>query len=178
MNNPELRHELLDHILNNSSDGIVILRKCVEGGFEALISNQAAFKLMDKVNLTYTKHASPEGQIKLFFDAELSGKLDSIPKGGAPLNIEAGDNSNGRQVWVRLSASACKENIILTLSDVTYRKESEKDLQTEIYFNELILESLPYPVALFSSGRKVRRANSSFVNHNRFFNEIEALIVN
>ncbi|HOD40695.1 MAG: Sensory/regulatory protein RpfC [bacterium ADurb.Bin243] len=178
MNNPELRHELLDHILNNSSDGIVILRKCVEGGFEALISNQAAFKLMDKVNLTYTKHASPEGQIKLFFDAELSGKLDSIPKGGAPLNIEAGDNSNGRQVWVRLSASACKENIILTLSDVTYRKESEKDLQTEIYFNELILESLPYPVALFSSGRKVRRANSSFVNHNRFFNEIGHSMLN
>ncbi|HOT75824.1 MAG TPA: response regulator, partial [Candidatus Wallbacteria bacterium] len=79
---------------------------------------------------------------------------------------------------VRISASACKENIILTLSDVTYHKESEKDLQTEIYFNELILESLPYPVALFSSGRKVRRANSSFVNHNRFFNEIGHSMLN
>ena len=179
-NMDRLKNELVNSILNDSPDGILILKPDTVKGFDVLFLNKAASVILDKMGTVANRQFSNGLITHIDFTGEINEKLISALNGVSLTNLEIKSSSGAKETWVWLGVSASPEDGCLTvrLSDVTYRKESEKELQTEIYFNELILESLPCPVALISPGRKIVRSNSSFINSGRTLLEIGNSMVN
>ncbi len=176
----KLKNKLVNSILNDSPGGVIILKPDTVKGFNILFHNRAATEILDKTNIVVGVRYSNELIEHIIFTDEINEKLINALNGGSSINIEINGALEGKETWfwIGVSTSADEDFLTMRLSDVTYRKESEKELQTEIYFNELILESLPYPVALISPGRKITRSNSCFINSGRTLLEIGNSMMN
>ncbi len=176
----EFKYKLVNSILNDSPDGVIILKPAAEKEFSVLFHNRAAADILDKTNIVAGRQYSNGLIERIIFTDEITEKLTGALAEPSSINIEINGASEEKETWIWLGVSSSPDKGFLTirLSDVTYRKESEKELQTEIYFNELILESLPYPVALISPGRKISRSNSCFINSGRMLLEIGNSMMN
>ena len=151
--------------LDSSSDAIMSFKpiyddqnNCAIVDFEWTLLNSAAEKLLDRKNeeligkrlLVEMKDNSIESLFNKFVDTF---------NNSMPLYYEHNYQYKDINLWLRISAVKHSGLLVTTMTDVTYQKQSEKELQLQLNFNEILLDSLPYPAFLVGRDRKILALN-------------------
>ncbi len=155
--------ETLTGVLNNSSDAVMAFSSLRDGSgkiidFECGIINLAAERLIGR------KKFEIKGK-RMLADMngsgieELFGKFVQVVETGLPLYYEHHYGNSEAAMWLRISAKRLFDGIVINLSDVTYQKQYEKELQEQLNFNEILLDSLPYAAILINKNRKILAVN-------------------
>ncbi len=151
--------ELLNGVLNSSSDGIMVMRPVEdESGtiidYKCLFSNKvASFFLGYEENKL---NGSPVGGI--IYDIDEGGLFDMYSKTfktGMPLYYDHSVTFHGEKSWFQFFAVKHNESIITTFTDVSYKKEAEKTLQEQLFLNEVILDSITDPMMLINRQKRI-----------------------
>ena len=80
--------------------------------------------------------------------------------GNTPMHYECRIiNKNGEIIVCIVNIGLVGEERIVSLIDITERKKAEEEIKTKQKLNELLLNSMPYPIMLISRKRKVKAAN-------------------
>ena len=150
-------------VINSSSDALMSFKPIYNDAgkiidFEWLLLNSAAEKLLDKKSAELVGRSMlsnlNDNSIESLFDRFVHAYESKIP-----LYYEHNYKYKDIALWLRISAVRHNENLIMNLSDVTFHKQSEKDLQEQINFNEILLDSLPYPALLIDKNRCILAFN-------------------
>ncbi len=158
-------------VINSSADALMSFKPVYDDNkkiidFEWVLLNSAAEKLLDKKSGELIGRGMlsdlNNNSIESLFDRFVHAYESKIP-----LYYEHNYKYKDIDLWLRVSAIRHNENLIMNLSDVTFHKQSEKDLQEQINFNEILLDSLPYPALLIDK-------NKSILAFNKFAHEIGA----
>ncbi|HNY13060.1 MAG TPA: PAS domain S-box protein, partial [Candidatus Wallbacteria bacterium] len=155
--------EMLTGVLNNSSDAVMTFSSLRDDSgkiidFECGIINIAAERLVGR------KKFEIKGK-RMLADMNGSGieelfeKFVQVVETGLPLFYEHHYGNSEAAMWLRISAKRLFDGIVINLSDVTYQKQYEKELQEQLNFNEILLDSLPYPAVLINKNRRILAIN-------------------
>ncbi|HOT75110.1 MAG TPA: ATP-binding protein, partial [Candidatus Wallbacteria bacterium] len=150
-------------VINSSTDAIMSFKPKYDQNnkiidFEWTILNNAAEKLLDKKAAELIGRSMLENldnnSIESLFDRFAQAYESRIP-----LYYEHNYKYKDMNLWLRVSAIRHNDSLIMSLSDVTYQKQSEKELQEQLNFNEILLDSLPYPAMLVNKERRILAFN-------------------
>ena len=155
--------ETLTGVLNNSSDAVMAFSSLRDASgkiidFECGIINLPAERLLGR------KKFEIKGK-RLLADMRGSGieelfeKFVQVVETGLPLFYEHHYGNSDAAMWLRISAKRLFDGIVINLSDVTYQKQYEKELQEQLNFNEILLDNLPYPAILINKNRRILAMN-------------------
>ncbi|OQA77148.1 MAG: Signal transduction histidine-protein kinase BarA [bacterium ADurb.Bin243] len=150
-------------VINSPTDAIMSFKPKYDQNnkiidFEWAILNNAAEKLLDKKSGELIGRSMLENldnnSIESLFDRFVHTYESHIP-----LYYEHNYKFKDMNLWLRVSAIRHNDSLIMSLSDVTYQKQSEKELQEQLNFNEILLDSLPYPALLINKDRRILAFN-------------------
>lgn len=150
-------------VLDSSTDAIMSFKPVFDDkkkiiDFEWVLLNSAAEKLFDKKSAELVGRSMLDNldnnSIESLFDRFVHTYENSIP-----LYYEHNYKYKDMNLWLRVSAVRHNDSLVMNLSDVTYQKQSEKELQQQLNFNEVLLDSLPYPALLLDKSRRILAFN-------------------
>lgn len=126
----KLKNKLVNSILNDSPDGVIILKPDTVKGFSIFFHNMAAAEILNKTNIVAGVRYSNNLIEHIIFTDEINEKLISAPGGGSSIIIEINGASEGKETWfwIGVSTSAGENFLTMRLCDVTYRKENQKKI--------------------------------------------------
>jgi len=151
--------ELLNSVLNSSSDGIIVMRpvedeNCKIVDYKCVFSNKVANFL-----LGYEGNAlngEPLGALIYHInEGGLFNMYSKTFKTGMPLYYDHSLMFNGEKSWFQFYAVKHREYIITVFTDVSYKKEAEKTLQEQLFLNEVILDSITDPMMLINGQKRI-----------------------
>ncbi|MEZ7892538.1 MAG: PAS domain S-box protein [Candidatus Wallbacteria bacterium] len=156
------KDELITSVINSSINGITVLKalksteKSVIVDFEVVLANDSACKMMNRniENLVGRKlnEIMPSAD-----DLGLMQYFRKVIETGNSFNYEyQGIKGNS---WFFINAVKLGDGVVVTFTDITYRKKAEKELQERTHFNELLLDSLPHPAMVINTSGIILAAN-------------------
>lgn len=157
-----LKHDFYG-VLNSSTDAIMSVKPVFDENkkivdFEWVLLNSAAEKLFDRKSAELVGRSMLESLDQNSIES-LFGRFVHAFESNIPLYYEHNYKFKDMDLWLRVSATRHDDSLIMNLSDVTYHKQSEKELQQQINFNEILLDSLPYPAMLIDRQRRILAFN-------------------
>jgi PAS domain S-box-containing protein len=126
--------EMLGHVLGSSPNGIVV-RRILHGrrgisGFPIIFANRWAIRLTGQ-----RLKRLPKGRWAEIFPGEMDGTMRDrysyVAESGRPAHFEKRFVAEGRTRWLSVHVARLEEGLVVSLSEITGRKDAEERLRVD-----------------------------------------------